>query len=857
MKVQVGIDRVAYKEKPTREIPIIRKRVMSGWTTMDIAALADLVGNEGHAFVPGHLIGGISESNCVGMQTFVLDFDDGISFVKIQERCNYYNLPIALAYHTYSSTEDGERFRVVFVHKTYIDDVFVIKTVIGMFHKIFPECDSSCKNLDRMFLGGKGLIYLNENAHVALVQILNSFNEVMNVGGNYKRKIETFCRNSNIVLFNGRAVMGDKNLLATFDENDDFMENTIIHLIGESTESSFFVLESDGLHKSIKRKRKLRRLNISSRGACQLLCDFSEGVELHHDEKFAILTNLLNVNGGEKFFLDILERYYDGETYEKWKKDIFYMSGYHPQRCSSDFCPYYESCNQIGTILETLSNDRKIYRTEDTYYPLDEAVECLRKALEDAYASVDKGVHLIKAQTSIGKTTQYINLIREHPESRFIVAVPTNKLKRQVTEDLLAAGIAKDELFMTLSVSDNPFFLDIKEEIMGAHKRGIHNKTSQVLRAFYNEIKNKPGMRAVAEDCKMLLEGVKAIGNQQVVVTTHAYFMQMPEDFLKQFIILIDEDILQLQVFNQINTVSERCLNSLMVQGTKGYSDIARKILGCKDNEYVRISQHSELHPLSEEQLEVIGCLSDDNINDLQYAEAFVRKECPYTGMKLIKYFCPHKFPKLKYIVLSATLNEEIYRKYFSDSIPVISYTTKSVAYKGKVVQYSYHSLGRRDLSQKMQVFDFVRELAKNTELEIITFKEGVSINGVSRMNTQNLNFGNTTGINSLSGQDIGIVGTPYKVEEGYKLIACYLGSEVNSKEDEHPRLRRVDYKNTNFVIVTYKEPLLREIQLYALESELEQCVGRARLLRNDCTAYVLSTFPCEQAEFHMENYLL
>ena len=100
------------------------------------------------------------------------------------------------------------------------------------------------------------------------------------------------------------------------------------------------------------------------------------------------------------------------------------------------------------------------------------------------------------------------------------------------------------------------------------------------------------------------------------------------------------------------------------------------------------------------------------------------------------------------------------------------------------------------------------------------------------------------------------VVGTPYKVEEAYKLVACYLGADVNREADRYPRPRRVSYNGYSFLITTYDEPLLRELQLYSIESELEQCVGRARLLNNECTVYVLSAFPCQQAELHMRDYL-
>ena len=79
----------------------------------------------------------------------------------------------------------------------------------------------------------------------------------------------------------------------------------------------------------------------------------------------------------------------------------------------------------------------------------------------------------------------------------------------------------------------------------------------------------------------------------------------------------------------------------------------------------------------------------------------------------------------------------------------------------------------------------------------------------------------------------------------------------MNQKIDRQPKIRRVTYNHCSFIITTYNEPLLREIQLYSIESELEQCIGRTRILRHDCSVYVFSCFPCEQADIHIKNYLI
>lgn len=86
--------------------------------------------------------------------------------------------------------------------------------------------------------------------------------------------------------------------------------------------------------------------------------------------------------------------------------------------------------------------------------------------------------------------------------------------------------------------------------------------------------------------------------------------------------------------------------------------------------------------------------------------------------------------------------------------------------------------------------------------------------------------------------------------------MAHYLGVDANRKEDFRPHRQRIEYNGYSFLYTTYKNELLREIQAYSISSELEQAIGRARLLREDCTVFLFSSFPCEQAQIHEKDYL-
>ena len=138
MKVMVSVDTVSYGEKPSRErIPIIRRRTAGFWQEIGLEELADLNGNKGRAIIPAHLEGGIATDNCTAMQLFVLDFDHGCTFAQVKRKCDENGLRITYAYHTYTASAAEERFRVVFVCGEVIEDLFIIKAVLKILHKIF------------------------------------------------------------------------------------------------------------------------------------------------------------------------------------------------------------------------------------------------------------------------------------------------------------------------------------------------------------------------------------------------------------------------------------------------------------------------------------------------------------------------------------------------------------------------------------------------------------------------------------------------------------------------------------------------------------------------------------------------
>ena len=165
-------------------------------------------------------------------------------------------------------------------------------------------------------------------------------------------------------------------------------------------------------------------------------------------------------------------------------------------------------------------------------------------------------------------------------------------------------------------------------------------------------------------------------------------------------------------------------------------------------------------------------------------------------------------------------------------------YECKKARYMGELKQYYEKSMSRTCLAENPGI---VRSLMRRFSMDsdsVITFKS----QGIGE-----LHFGNTEGSNMLEGQDILVVGTPYHAEFIYKLAALSMGLEFD--EDEKMELRTINYNGYQFQFTTFQDEQLRKILLWMIESELEQAVGRARLLRNVCTVNLFSNFPLHQAK--------
>lgn len=841
------LDNKSYKQKPQGYlIAEISNQIASQPVTMDVKQAAELIGNQGHTFCSAVFSEGNRKAEYFQeQQIFALDFDNGVSYDEIIDRCNQYHLEFAFSYHTFSSKLDHPKFRIVFVHVCPIKDKRAAEIIIKLLMTLFPEADKSCKDVSRMFFGGKGLLEMHPKSTFRLDSLAMEVEGMVrkNAEKNSGREISKLARQLGIGKLNGSLGIGID--FAPDCRGEELSPKDMI-IISNGEDSSFYIVVSSDRHciqTGAKKSGKHKEVRVEIKKIleqCRLFREFYNGERDEHEYKFCLMTNLRFIEGGITEFYKIINLYKDKESLQHWKDQYKYIhnNNYHPMQCEK-ICPYYEECNHKGSLVNTLKCKNHVIEKigpEPEYDTLENVSLHIKRCLEDAIKSKRQGFYLIKAQTAVGKTYLYCQCICKERRP-FIVAVPTNRLKNEVYNKLSKMNCELPVFeFPSLDDRNCPLPRELVQVIKDGYNRGISNGTKHL----YEFIEKNEGSsdleknRQINYAIKYLTFKEKMDGNNHVVMT-HARLLTLPQDILKKYQIIVDEDLLTTLFYNT-QEIMIKDLEKARECGLGG--EIVKKALKMEIGTYEKNSYPGGMGLLSEEVLD--ECRISGNINQFVNCSTYCR-----LNDEIICYYEAKGLPEGKYIVMSATLNRRLYEDYFSGRY-VKEYPVKSAKYRGKLIQYSYYSTSRAGLRKHPEIFSAVQRICG--KIPIITFKEYDR----QEYNDYGLHIGNAIGINVLEGKTLAIVATPYNREEVYKLIALHLSYDISGEMKN----RKVEANGYSFVMMTYSNQLLRNLQLYFMESDLEQTIGRTRLLRYDCTTYLFSSYPCEQAELRVEDYL-
>lgn len=874
-KIKISFDNQKFQSKPSGdEVRHINNRIAKSVKELDpkdVKGIAFNIGQEGCTFSPATFKNGKrNKDNFEQQQLVALDFDNKdsekkVSFREIRERAERYGLPVFFAYDTLSSI-DHDKFRVLFLNDAPIHDMRAAGAVQMALGTIFPEADPSCyKDVSKLYFGGKGMIYYDDKiSQINIESVFRNFTYCMKEkykSNHYKEHIARFAKETGIALKenglldvkvsdyppvtdNPTEETGAKD----YDKNGKNSPSAIIcsniKANGEIFPNRFYIINFCTGNSSVKiadkkvKNHKLYRSAIlqNMHKKCRLLDDFVTGErKLSHDELFGIATNLIDVETGIKCFMEIRSKYselYADEKTEKWKADLSYMvqNDYRPE-CCEKYCPYHEECSHGRNILTTVHSRRgsmePIAGYHEEYCSMEEMQDDVYSTIHRALFTGDKKFSIIKAQVGAGKSHSYLKLMEKYSEYSFIVATPTNLLKREIYKKADKAGI---DVRMTPSLEEikDKIPLEIWDHIESLYKRG---RNKAVQKYIYKRLEKEdiPCLKKYIEKRKELKNWDKSL------ITTHRYLLSMDKKKLDKFdFIIIDEDI----IFKSIISNQEQITVSELVKlaeetENSALSDRITKLLDASENqsciEVERLKDKTKIKDKVPFDLHAFCTTKRFYFRRSSKEENL--SEDTFTFLK------PARFPGRRYIIVSATADREVCSMFFGEG-NVDFYECKKAQYMGTLNQYPQKSMSRSSLANNPGI---TRRLIKHFGMEesnVITFM---------RENIGMLHFGNTEGSNSLEGENILVVGTPYHAKFIYMLAAFAMG--VIFDEDEEMVSQDVVHNGYLFRFTTFQDAELRAIHFWMIESELEQAVGRARLLRHACTVHLFSNFPLKQAK--------
>lgn len=824
------------------------------------------VGKRGCVFCPSTFRDGIkSHETFEQSQLFVLTFDnennEKLSFKRIKARAGYYGLPMLFAYSTYPYywiETDREQFSIVFLNESPLSDLKEAEAMQRALMMIFPEADKDCSVL-KLNNGGNKLLYSDETMPTINADwlFMNMCLRLKNRFGptNYKRKIDEFSRVTGVRLDDRslpdisvaevhtehhRKIIDDKNSSkCIIEERSDEILSHHEYRINFKDGSPTDEVSPDHERSSTASPRSSEILK-SFTSSCRLYQEFESGSKkLTQQELLGLATNLSQVKSGQKVFKAVLST----KTYDAWAKRIdnwdyyfFYIKGKGSRPCVC-FCPYRDTCPHGQDILSTVKPKyHQIERIDNRGVPLvdvGEAWEDFSEKFRDAVASDEPGWHIIKSQTALGKTQALLEFLRDTP-LRVLIAVPTNNLKREVCERAKKMGI---------EVVTSPSLHEIKDD--------IPDIVWDEIQALY-DVGKSPMPRiekAIAEDdveCAKVFKRYKCelsefTNSDNHGITTHRRLTNM--DVSKYDLVIVDEDIIYSTVIPNRETVSLSMLKKVrkkLAASDPLAAKIRRVLKKVKDSEFFTLDEIDWRREYADIKMAV-------NIPALCSATYFCYRAASKQENDLtedsITFIKPVKFSDNKYIMLSATADETICNLYFNEE-NVRFYNCKEAAITGNLNQHGDKSMGRSSIRKDPSIIKRIKQWTG--------FNYTISFKEFHGYYDGNLHFGNCAGCDMLKGENIDVIGTPHQPEWIYKLFAYSLGYDVD--DDLKPNTVVV-HNGFRFRFMTYADETLRAIQFYMIESELEQAVGRARLLRCDCTVNLFSDFPLKQAALKESEY--
>lgn len=181
IKITILKDDMCFTDKPTeKDAAAIRIRLKNKKAEeITIDELFEVI-KRGNTIVPGVSKGGTKKENFMQQEILMIDIDNKVGTPILTPEatlkiCEDNGLPPLGLYHTFSSTKECPRFRLMFRLNEIIRNRNQAEFVLKVLVNLFPNADKQCKDTSRLYYGTNGskqdVILLNKNATISFEDI--------------------------------------------------------------------------------------------------------------------------------------------------------------------------------------------------------------------------------------------------------------------------------------------------------------------------------------------------------------------------------------------------------------------------------------------------------------------------------------------------------------------------------------------------------------------------------------------------------------------------------------------------------------------------------------------------------------
>jgi hypothetical protein len=840
---------------------------------------------------------------------FVINLDDGISKEDFRLICDKNRIHPLFVYETYGSSEKIPKYRALFLSNHPVRDNRERFTISYILTSIFnKQIDLKALDTDKVYFG------TNKSDHscyfgnlIDTVDLIEKYTiklRMDDTNNNFSTKINSFAEHCslNLVNYSPRTYKLKRDYYEARKTINFDYKNRLLYSREYTNEEDFYIIDfhcsnhdfSPMVSKAQNRDYRLvkdkgiehlkstfkSREHINSDNLpkyCQLSRDFENGSRaIDYSTLKLLATNYMQIKGGTKRFLNILDKYkefyiYDMHSIMKWFITYAKDNKYEPDTCSST-CPYYNCCScNHNSIISKFDRPKHKVTVLNTIAPksVESAVVELRQALINFLLNGILDDKLLAIwETGVGKSTIIQELLKEFKLS-FLYITPRHRLNNQAFEDFKKIGLDALIVPELPKVSDDEF----NHYIDNMYKTGNYSKLYQKIKEKLNVLDDINN-----EDYKLLSDYIAACIKAKTsdrVVMTHDKFLYSKDknEYTKgKDILIIDEDILQsilknssidkkdfisLYNFAKNSKIVDKEINDVLYYYNNLIVNLeSNKSPVSESSEYYKFVRSEKFVKFLTEAIEIINTENplnkiDSNLMDFFTAVNYINE---FDKANRIAFINKRDLPNnIKTIILSATASDMIYRSLYPD-INIVH--GGLIQKQGKIIQYPINSYSRTDMkkSYKENPDKFKEDIISrigNTKVGC-TFKEIKDLLREDKSFQLDIQFtyGQELDLNVFSGQNIAIIGTPHINDETYLLVAHALGIKFTT-EDITKQNILIERNGLAFWLYTFKSSKeLREIQLYFIESQLHQAIGRARLIRNDCTVFLFSNFGIPSAVY-------